>query len=554
MKRQLFAIMILMIFLLAGGLLVTPAQAQEEEKWFDLSDFNPLGHRLDSIEEAVPGLRLKGIIWNDTGLFLNGRGREGGGDIMRGIPTPPPPGSYNSNPGLPVGAIRKRNYNLEKIEWFTELEARYMPPSIPNLEFVSIWDFRYNALYDWDHSFKHSFGATTSPARRNLYPAVKEADEYYNDTKRIWRELYLKWTPPGWVIQLGKQQHIWAKVDTKIHDAVFPVDLRYGTAVNPRSNQLDFEYVNIPTWMLSVTRQFTPNLYFQLIWNFDYERNYTYPAGYVWPTGSPSDIGINPPPLTTRMRADMPTWNIKDHEWITRLGFTIGRWNGHLFYAYVWDKSLTGFRRAFRIVGGLPHYWVEPKPTRLHYAGIALDTNFWFLRRQWTMFFENYFLLNKYLPNLNESVIALGLTNPLLNKYDGYSKRTMYQHAWGVESYFLKDFSFLVYWLNISVLGRDGGIPAPQPASPKGYLNGFFAPALTWRPPQFEDRFFIQWINMIVPFERLSAKELFSTGYSFSNYLSATVTFHTFWGEPVNAIWGPLNDRHYVEFKVRYEF
>ena len=551
MKRHMFSVI---VCLLALGFLSTLAQAQEEGKWFDLSNFDPFGHALNNVEECVPGLWLKGVIWNDTGLFLNGRGREGGGKTMRGNPNPPAAGRYNSNPGLPAGALRKRNYNLEKIEWFTELEARYVPPSISNLEFVSIWDFRYNALYDWDHSFKHSFGGTRSAARRNLYPAVKEADEYYNDTKRIWRELYLKWTPPGWIIQLGKQQHIWAKVDTKVHDSVFPVDLRYGTAANPRLTQTDFEYVNLPTWMLSVTRQFTPNLYFQLIWNFDYERNYYYPAGYVWPQGSPSDIGINPAALTTRMRADMPTWNVKDHEWITRLGFNYGGWNGHLFYAYYWDKSMTGFRRAFRIVGGAPRYFVEPKPTRLHTMGLALDKSFWFLNRNWGMFFENALDLNKYLPNLNESVIALGLTNPLLNKYDGYSKRSLYRQIWGVESYFRQDFSFMLYWSFTYLFGRDGGIPVPQPASPANNISAIYLPALTWRAPFTEDRWSITWINMITPFNRMTSQNTFGTGYTFSNYLTASVLFHYFYGHPNDLAWGPLNDRNYVEFKVKYEF
>src|SRR3990167_2157225 len=233
-----------MIFLLALGLLTTPAQTQEGRKWFDLSDFDPFGHALDNVEECVPGLYLKGVLWNDTGLFLNGRGREGGGHVMRGDPTPPGLAGFNSNPGLPASPTTKRNYNLEKIEWFTELEARYVPPGIRQLEFVSIWDFRYNALYDWDHSFKHSFGPATSDARRYGYPAVKDADEYYNETKRIWREFYLKWTPPGWTIQLGKQQHIWAKVDVKVHDQVFAEDLMYGTTTSPRLNQGDYEYIN----------------------------------------------------------------------------------------------------------------------------------------------------------------------------------------------------------------------------------------------------------------------------------------------------------------------
>jgi hypothetical protein len=170
------------------------------------------------------------------------------------------------------------------------------------------------------------------------------------------------------------------------------------------------------------------------------------------------------------------------------------------------------------------------------------------------MFFENYLLLNKYLPNMMESIISLGLTSPLLNKYDGVSKRNMYKHVWGVESYFLRDFKFILYWAHTRVFGMDGGILAPQPASPKPYINAFFFPAVTYRAPWTEDRWFVTWVNMITPFERFTSQQLFSTGYTFSNYLSASVGFRYFFGDSSDIPWGRWNDQSYVEFKIKYEF
>jgi len=334
------------------------------------------------------------------------------------------------------------------------------------------------------------------------------------------------------------------------------MDYRYGSSgQNPYLTQTQYEYVNIPFWALSVTRQFTPNLWLQVIWSFDYERNYYYPGGWIWDKGlSPLDnIGFNPAPLTLKLQTDLPSRAVRNHEWYFRLGFNISRWSGHLFYAYYWDKSLTAFRRGFRIVNGLPQYIVEAKPTRMHGIGLALDTNFWFLDRNWAMFFENIFYLNKYLPNLMESPLALGLTNPLLNRYDGVSKRNLYKHVWGVQSYFLRDFSFMLYWAYYQVFGMDGGILAPQPASPKPYINAFFLPAVSYAAPWTEDRLKFTYINMFTA-ERFTTKQYFETSYSFSNYLSASVAFHVYIGKPSDLAWGQWNDRSFVEFKLKYEF
>jgi hypothetical protein len=542
-----------MVCLLALGFLVGSAQAQEA-RWFDLSDFDPFGHALNNVEEAIPGLWLKGIVWQDTGVFLDGKGDQFKSSVMRGVFAIPPPGGYNPNPGFAFGN-RHRNWTMEKIEWFTELEARYVPPGMPQLEINSVWDFRYNALYDWDHSFKRNFDIhdPSGRARSNLYPALKEWDEYYNDTKKIWREFFIKWTPPGWIIKLGKQQFVWAKVDTKVHDQVIAFDQRYGAGgAFPRLTQSDYEYVNIPTWMLNVTRQIGTNYYLQLIWNFDYERHDFQRGGFPWQMS----IGM-PSALDKRLRADMPNWSISDHEVYARFGFMIDGWNGHLFYAYYWNKSLVNFRRRFDIVstpvGPLPQYTIEPKPTRQHMIGLALDYTFWWWGRNWAVFMESAYDVNLYFGNLMEGVIALGLTNPLLNAYDGNTKRNRYRHVWGIQSYFLQDFSFILYWSNTTIFGRDGGIATPWASRNKTTSNAFFFPALSYNVSATEDRLSFGYVNAIIPFETLSSRQSASVSYTFSNYLKAMVNFYYFWGDSTDT-WGLFNDQSYMEVKLKYEF
>jgi hypothetical protein len=434
------------------------------------------------------------------------------------------------------------------------LEARYVPPGLPQVEINSVIDFRYNAVYDWDHSFKHVYGPTTGSPRRVIYPSMKDWNEYYNDTKKIWREFFIKWTPPGWIVKLGKQQFVWAKVDTKVHDAVIAIDHRYGSSgANPRLTQSDYEYVNRPTWMLNATRQIGTNYYLQRIWNFDYEPHDVMRGGFVWGT----NLGI-PSALNKTLKRDLPNWSVKDHELYTRFGFMFNGWNGHLFYAYYWDKAMVNFRRAFRIVstpvGPLPQYTIEPQPTRLHTFGLALDYTFWWMNRNWALFLESAYDMNLYVANQMEGILALGLTHPLLNEYDGVSKRNRYRHVWGIQSYFLQDFSFILYWSHTTLFGRDGGIGVPQPGSPKGYINAFFFPALTYRVSATEDRLSFGWVNAITPFERYSCRQSFSVNYTFSNYLAGAINVYWFDGRPTNAPWGFKNDQSYMEVKLKYEF
>ncbi|MFQ5903577.1 MAG: hypothetical protein ACE5JO_07800, partial [Candidatus Binatia bacterium] len=122
--------------------------------------FDPLGKAVKPLEESIPGLTVTGFIKNWTDFNLQGDRK-----------------AYRLSSGELAGGIglghRSKDWESQMAQWLGELELRYQ--ASPNLELVNIYNFLYDAVYDWQES--------------SLDPASKTA-EYYHSTKRILRELY----------------------------------------------------------------------------------------------------------------------------------------------------------------------------------------------------------------------------------------------------------------------------------------------------------------------------------------------------------------------------
>ncbi|MFQ5903803.1 MAG: hypothetical protein ACE5JO_08940, partial [Candidatus Binatia bacterium] len=142
-----------------------------------LSQWNPVGKWLAPLEEAVPGLDVRGFLRYRPRLDLHGH-------------------SDSVGPGV------RKHYDFSMHEWLAELEVRYNVG--PNLELVNINNFLYDAFFDWEDGP----GSWRKEPRRT----TRRARQYYRTTDRILRELYLDWYPGNWWLRLGKQQVAWGKM------------------------------------------------------------------------------------------------------------------------------------------------------------------------------------------------------------------------------------------------------------------------------------------------------------------------------------------------------
>ena len=324
------------------------------------SRFNPVGALLLPLENKIPGLTVKGFLRNYTDWNLH----ADSGDV-----------------GLGHGT---KDWDAQQIKWLTELEVRYQIND--HLEIVNIDNFLYDAFYDWQKT-----GSLANHIERDA--------EYYHETKRILREIYLAANYQNWEIILGKQQLVWGKMDGKFIDIINPEDAREG----PQHELDDYEWTRIPLWMLNIAYNWS-NSYLNFIWIPDFEpsRSSIYTSAY-WPP----DIKIYPetlspyPPSVRLMTRDKPPSSFPNHEVGLRYNFTRGAWDTSLIYFYTWDDLPTSFFRSGTIdpISQTPSsIWVEPKHTRLHQLGLASDISYYALNRDWVGRIEAVYTLNKYIP------------------------------------------------------------------------------------------------------------------------------------------------------------
>ncbi|MBI2877347.1 MAG: hypothetical protein HYY20_10740, partial [Candidatus Tectomicrobia bacterium] len=219
----------LCLWMLIGALGVgSPAWAGWDER---ISLFDPVGPFFDPLEEAVPGLMIKGMVRNWTRMATHRR-------------------TYDPDPQIDF----HRTKRFPSIEWLGELELRYQ--ATPNLELVNINNFLYDSAFRWE-----SGGPYSHSARKEL--------KYYHTTDRILRELYAAYYYEDILdIRLGKQQMVWGKMDGKVIDFINPSDNRYSLA----STSDNFECTRLPLWMAHVIYTFG-DYYLQLLWIPDFEPN-----------------------------------------------------------------------------------------------------------------------------------------------------------------------------------------------------------------------------------------------------------------------------------------
>lgn len=366
-NKSLFAYLVGILFILLEGSTYAASLQERITLW------NPIGHSLDKIEATIPRLTIKGMIRNVS--FLNIHGKTG---KVGGIRTGP----------LRGGGSRSRRHRWESIEWLQELELNYS--LTPNIELIAIENFRYDAVFEWDGT---DFSNT----------AEKE-EEYFRHTKQILRELYARILLKNLVLQIGKQQVAWGKMEGKFIDVVNP---DFDAWRGPTNYAENYEWSRIPLWMANI-------LY---IWK-DYSLN------LLWiPDFEPDNWGILGPgtapggPWSLRnsgdahsYRVDRPPSSIGNHEWGARFDLLKEGWGLSFIYFYAWNDIPTIFRRP---------WGQEAKHTRLHYFGFSLDKSFFIRNQDWVFRVESLYTMDNYLPNLQEppGMDGVSKANNLLSSF-----------------------------------------------------------------------------------------------------------------------------------------
>ncbi len=213
-----------------------------------VGDFNPIGkHIATPLEEAYPGLRVKGFVNSITQLNTTGNSDVAGG-------------------------ARKKDWLLQKQEFRTQLELKYQYND--NVEFVNVNNFSYDGAYDFQKT-------------EGLYRDGSPNQVYYSQGKRIIKEAYVRGNYGNFNYTVGKQIVNWGKMDGKVIDIVNAADGR--DVVD--SHIGDYEWRAIGQWMANVSVRPVENLTVNVLWNPDFQPNvgpaYGSPYWFPW-AGNPA--------------------------------------------------------------------------------------------------------------------------------------------------------------------------------------------------------------------------------------------------------------------------
>jgi hypothetical protein len=344
------------------------------------------------LEEKFPGLSLKAFVENETDFSLSSRDRL--------------------EPNIP-----RRAYTVQKIEWLTEVEARYRTSDRWN--FLTTVDYLYDSAWDLDRSFRREF----KDSRFKL-------QKYKGD--RILRDTYLDIHFSKMDLRLGKQQVVWGKVDgRKIMDIINPEDLREGFD----AAQDDWVYTRFPLWMVNLQYYPTTETNFQFLWIPDFQPTLPAPADSVWEFNrSPSSpvVQVN---FLERIRPHS-SWKLSDDEYALRYGFIRRGWDVHLSYFYTWSDMPTFFTRQVLFPAGPPspvnpiRITLQPKHTRIHQLGFNFDKTFYIGAKDFIFKGEGVHALNKYY-SIDDQ-----------NNRDGVTKRDNFIFAFSVGSVIFQDWSW----------------------------------------------------------------------------------------------------------------
>lgn len=523
-----------------GGLLalcvgIHPANAQEggeARDWVNLlrppawlSDFNPIGHQLNTIEEAVPNLHIQGLLWNQTRMPLKGKSDRDSQDLAWGQ------------------TGRKRQWDFDSIEFLGELDLRWTPTY--NLEFVNIWNQLYDGIYDWDPYWKSH--------RENHTEHVEHEMKYYRSYKRYLRELYVRWlATPNLTISAGKQQQVWGKIDFQLIDIVNPNDRRMGPHVY---RLMDAKRRRIPTWMVDARYMLGEKAYVEAIWNPDFEPEPDLTTG-TRVIGWPYDTQHNPAhsfplaPFIKKLKTDEPSRAFENHEWFLRGGFNWKGFDTMLFYGDHWSDLPVLFFKNFNPTG-LPLMTIAPKHTRERSVGLAFDKNINFLGRPMLLIYENKYDLHVYMPEFR-SRIPGELPANLARGGDGWKKKNMMTQGFEIDTVWgpRQHYSFIAGAFNVHVFGWNGKVPVPN----EGHRNltvAFYNISIPiW---QLEDRLQISH-GTNFGLEDGGGQSLVGVTYKFSDFLSADIRWYTQWGNQNDTPYGVFRDRDTMDFRFKYEF
>jgi hypothetical protein len=356
------------------------------------------------LEQLVPGLTLKAFVENETDFSLSSRD---GSRIETCL----------SPPCLPP-TVRRRAYTFQKIEWLTEIEARYRTSDRWNL--VATLDYLYDSAWDWDSSFREEFNDSRSKLQK-----------YKGD--RILRDTYLDLHYSKTDIRLGKQQVVWGKVDgRKIMDIINPEDLReqFDAA------QDDWIYTRFPLWMANVQYYPTTETNLQFLWIPDFQATLPPPQNSVWEFNRPARSLFLPVKILPTIKPHT-SWKPSDDEYALRYGFTTGGWDVHVSYFYTWSDMPTFFTKSF--VPPTPNPFgpptpglltLQPKHTRIHQLGFNFDKTFYVGSKDFIFKGEGVHTLNKYYSIDDRS------------NSDGVTKRDNFIFALSVGSVIFQDWSW----------------------------------------------------------------------------------------------------------------
>lgn len=545
-KKAIVVLLCTMFPLLGVFFTTPPAQGQ----WFDLSNFNPVGKALDPIEQLVPNLTIKGFLKNETRYNVHGKsGRSGRAD--RGLFGSP------VMVAAPPGRIRK--WDFDQI-WLTgELEIRYRP--VPNVELVNFWNMRYDAVFDWDHWWRDDQTIARNPVTGALFPtgpqriknnSIAEEMKYYHSHKRYMRELYANIFLGPVTLTVGKQQNVWGKIDFALLDIVNPMDGRIG---NIKSLGADERWLRVPTWQLKGLYTFpSGNYYIEAIAVPDIEITPPLVAGHARDFNNPAIFPVSSPLIKPEHRglkpvhSDRPSENIENWEWFFRLGYNISGWDGFIFYGYHWGKGFTNFtRRGVRRGPGLVGAGAvetERKMTRISSFGTALDKSFFFLNRNWTFLYEGRVDHGTYRTALNEVFRGIG---------DGVDKKDFMFNSIETDTFALQGkLTFLTIIGHQYVFGWNRNTPGPVNSDHRD--DWFFFYGLSYNFRQLEDRLAISF-NQRWRTTNGDNRSQTKVAYTFSDYLKAELTFHTWFGGNYNDIPdGIERDREMLDFRFTYNF
>lgn len=456
-----------------------------------ISLFNPLGRAFNSLEEAVPGLTLKGLLRNRTRLNLHGTQNLGFDDLESGLG-------------------RRRSDRFPSIEWLGELELRYRPS--PYLELVNVDNLLYDAAFDWtDSDYPHH---------------VERKLEYYSSADRILRELYATLFYNNWEVKAGKQQLVWGKMDGKVIDIINPADTRYAVG----ETQDNYEWTRLPLWMLNVTHYWSDS-YLQLLWIPSYR------SGEGPPLGGPFSLRLPPfPPSVRRLTRNESSSAFVNQEWGVRANTVRRGWDVSLVYFYTWNDFSTLFRRGIDRATGKT--LLEPKPTRLHQFGLDLDKSLWFLKQGWILRVESVLTLNDYLAKSNES-----------RTQDGVTKVNRILSALAIETSWPRQISSILQIQQRQVFKYDGHLRSLGKRQSRDEWTVLLALSKTFKST--DDRLKLSWTSGLV--DDGSGTQRYALDYILSDYLSLMCRYWGFYGHRDDLL-GMFRDRDYLDLMLKYEF